>query len=67
MKKKLEIEGHVGLGFLFASWFEMETYPYLSNDEKNLRRGWVGSLIKEMEEWRNLMEQGLEEASVWDS
>ena len=41
----------MGLGFLFASWFEMETYPYLSNDEKNLRRrGWVGGLIKEMEE-----------------
>lgn len=40
----------MGLGFLFASWFEM-TYPYLGNDEKNLRRrGWVGGLIKEMEE-----------------
>lgn len=50
MKKKIEIEGHVGLGFLFATWLEMETYPYLRNDEKNLRRGWVGSLIKEMEE-----------------
>lgn len=37
-RKKLDVEGHVRSRVficLLACLFEIETYPYLSNDEKN--------------------------------
>lgn len=44
--------------------WDREIYLYLSSDEKDLG-GVVGRLIKEMEEWRKLMERGFEEVSMW--